>query len=184
MSRAADGLGVVRLAAAAAFPAALARPAPDAAALCLFALAAGTDFFDGIVARHAGATRHGAVLDVAADVAFVLAGTTSASVLGLVSPAVPLAIAASVTAFALAARRGGGVRAKSVVGHAAGVLNYALVGLVAGAHWLPSSVWPRSLAVAGAGVVMVNLAAVLERWLPGRWPERARRAPASPDGGR
>ncbi|HZP41567.1 MAG TPA: CDP-alcohol phosphatidyltransferase family protein [Candidatus Binatia bacterium] len=182
MSRAADALGVARLAAAALLPAALARPAPDASALGLFAVAAATDFLDGVVARRTGPTRHGAVLDVAADVAFVLAGTTAASALGLVSPVVPLAIAASATAYAAAARRGG-TAARSGVGHVAGVLNYALVGLVAGARWVDSAAWPPLLAATGAGVVAVNVAAVLARALRGRWA-RPRPAPASRAEGR
>ena len=77
MSRAADALGVARLAAAAAFPPALARAAdrPDGGStpLLLFLVAAATDFFDGRVARRSGeASRHGAMLDIGADVAFVL----------------------------------------------------------------------------------------------------------------
>lgn len=183
MSRAADALGVVRLAAAALFPAAVARPAPDASAVGLFAVAAATDFFDGIVARRTTPTRHGALLDVVADVAFVLAGTTSGAALGLVSPAVPVAIAASVTAYAIAARRQGGARARSRLGHAAGVLNYALVGLVAGARWLPGGPWAPLVAATGLVVVAVNVAAALDRVRPAPSPASARPAPAPHDGG-
>src|SRR5512145_2187196 len=94
-SVAADVLGVVRLLLALAFPAVLARAlggAAPALPLALFTLAAASDFFDGILARRAGRpTRHGAVLDTVADVAFVLAATGAAAALGLVPTAVPAA---------------------------------------------------------------------------------------------
>ena len=134
MSRAADALGVARLAAAAAFPPALARAAdrPDGGStpLLLFLVAAATDFFDGRVARRSGkASRHGALLDIGADVAFVLGAATSGA----------------------------------AVGHAAGVGNYALAGLLAGVVALPRSGAARALDLASLLVIALNLAAVLDR---------------------
>jgi phosphatidylglycerophosphate synthase len=170
--RVADALGVARLLAAAALPgamaAALAGDGWRVAPLALFAVAAATDFLDGIVARRTGGpTAYGAVLDNVADVAFVLAGTGTAAALGLVPVAVPAAIATSVAAYALASvrRSGGGstmTLARSRVGHAAGVLNYALLGLVTIALAVPvrseGVLRPASLVT-----VAVNLAAVLGR---------------------
>jgi len=87
---AADALGVVRLGAAGLLPGALLRPACRWLPAALFAVAAATDFFDGVLARRGGGpTRHGAVLDNLADIAFVLAGTITGAALGLVPSAVP-----------------------------------------------------------------------------------------------
>jgi phosphatidylglycerophosphate synthase len=170
VTAAADALGVVRLAAAIVLPGTLARAAQGEARWLpafLFAVAAATDFFDGVVARRGrGATRHGALLDNVADVAFVLAGTAMGARLGYVTPLVPLAIGGAVAAYATASLRGRAM-ARSAVGHAAGVLNYALVGLVAGAVAMPWRGWPPVLALGSWIVVAVNAAAVLERIVPG-----------------
>jgi phosphatidylglycerophosphate synthase len=180
---AADALGVVRLVVALGFPSALARaaaaPAGGWTPLALFLLAAATDFLDGRVARRAGRpTPHGAVLDIVADVAFVLAGTGTGAALGLVSWAVPVAIVLAIGSYA-AASLSQSALARSRAGHAAGVANYALVGLVGGSVALPGRAWPWILGLGGAGVAGLNLAAVLERVVQG-----VRRARARRDGGR
>ena len=170
MPVAADALGVVRLAAAVVLPGTLGRAAQGEARwmpALLFGAAAATDFFDGVVARRGrGATRHGAVLDNLADVAFVLAGTATGARLGFVAPVVPLAIGGAFAAYAVASLRGR-VMARSAVGHAAGVLNYALVGLLTGAVAMPGRAWETVLAVASWLVAGVNAAAVLQRIVPG-----------------
>src|SRR5262249_19930606 len=169
---AADALGVVRLAVALGFPSALARAAaaPGGAwtPLALFVVAAATDFFDGRIARRAGGpTRHGAVLDTVADVAFVLAGTGAGAGLGLVSWVAPGGAGAARGGLggASLSRR---ARARSRTGHAAGVANYALVGFVAGSVALPGRAWPWLLGLGSAGVAGLNLVAVLERLRPAR----------------
>ena len=166
MLAAADALGVVRLGAAAMLPGALDRAVGGRGRwlpALLFALAAASDFLDGRLARRGrGPTRHGAVLDSLADIAFVLAGTVSGATLALVPSAVPLAIGVAFAAYAAASLRGRRV-ARSAAGHAAGVLNYALVGLLAGRAAVPGGAWPPVLALAATLVVGVNLAAVLER---------------------
>ena len=172
MSRAADALGVARLAAAAAFPPALARAAdrPDGGStpLLLFLVAAATDFFDGRVARRSGeASRHGAMLDIGADVAFVLGAATSGAALGFVPWATPVAIVAAVGSYALASARAGQV-AYSAVGHAAGVGNYALAGVLAGVVALPGSGVDRVLHFASLLIIVLNLAAVVDRLVPRR----------------
>jgi hypothetical protein len=60
------------------------------------------------------------------------------------------------------------VRAYSAIGHAAGVGNYALAGLLAGSAALPGRLWPPLLAMAGPIVTALNLAAVASRLLPAR----------------
>jgi len=167
---------VLRLGAAAAMPHELARAAGadgGVGPLVLFAAAAASDFFDGRLARLSRATAHGALLDTVADVAFVLGATGGGAALGLVPWAAPAAIAAAVAAYALASlrrstREGAWRLARSRVGHAAGVVNYGLAGLVAGAVALPHPGWIPALGLASVVVVAVNAAAVLARWLPAR----------------
>jgi phosphatidylglycerophosphate synthase len=181
MMRAADALGIARLLAAVLFPGALA--AGGWLPLVLFGVAAATDFFDGVVARRGrGPTAHGAVLDNVADIAFVMAANGTAAVLHMVPWAVPLAIASSFGVYVLASATStathGTVRmARSSVGHAAGVLNYALAGLVAGAVALPGDAWGLVLAAGSAVVIAVNLTAIMQRLT-----ER-RRAPVPPGAG-
>ncbi len=172
MSRAADALGVVRIAAAAAFPPALARtvdvPRGGSIPLLLFLVAAATDFFDGRLARRSGTTsRHGAVLDIAADVTFVLGAATTGAALGLVPWTTPVAIAAAAGSYGLASARAGHL-AYSPIGHAAGVGNYGLAGLLAGAVAFPGSGVARTLGVASLFVTTINLAAVVGRLVPRR----------------
>jgi phosphatidylglycerophosphate synthase len=139
--------------------------------LVVFGIAAASDFVDGRIARRAARpTRHGAVLDNVADVAFVLAGTTTTAVAGLTAWAVPVAIALSVGSYAAASFRltAGDPTprlARSNLGHAAGVCNYACVGLAAGALAIPGPRWHGILAVSDATTVTVNLAAVAARWM-------------------
>lgn len=143
------------------------------AALAVFVAAALSDYLDGPLARRGGpATPYGAILDNVADIAFVLIGTSAAAAAGAIGWIVPLAIACSATAYALASlsrtrAAGAPVRAYSAIGHAAGVCNYALVGLFAGSVALPGGAWPAILAVGSATVVALNLGAVALRWLPG-----------------
>jgi phosphatidylglycerophosphate synthase len=178
VAAAADALGIARLAAAAVMPAALAGAVDGSASRWLpaglFAFAAASDFLDGRIARAVGRpTRYGAVLDNVADIAFVLAATGAGAAAHLVPWAVPAAIALAFAGYAAASARGrarGGAwdLARSRVGHAGGVLNYALAGLVAGAVALPGAAWASVLGVASALVIAVNLAAVLGRLLPRR----------------
>ena len=151
------------------FPCALARGGPWP--LVLFAFAAGSDYVDGPLARRLGsASARGAVLDNVADVAFVLGGAMTAAWLGLVAWVVPAAIGASVASYAIASRRlaraaGAPRLARTRVGHWAGVVNYVLAGMVAGAVAWPDVVPRATLAIAGAAVVALNGGAVVLRWV-------------------
>ena len=179
---AADLLGVVRLAVAASLPWVFVRG--GVLPLVLTAIAAGTDFVDGIVARRAGPVAYGAVLDNVADIALVLAATGTAAALGLVTIAAPFAIAFAFGAYAIAwARRAGPGPARSRLGHAAGVANYTLALLAAGALAAPSPAWRWTLVAAGWTVVAMNLGAVLASVLPPAWrgssSTRARATPAA-----
>lgn len=177
MSVAADALGLLRLGAAVAMPREIAAAAADPGSwgpLCLFAIAATSDFVDGRLARAtARPTAHGALLDTLADVSFVLAATGGGAAIGLVPWAAPLAIVAAVVSYALASLRrsthaGAWCLARSRIGHAGGVANYALAGLVAGALALPHPAWATVLRVVSLGVVALNMAAVVARLVPTR----------------
>lgn len=178
MSLAADALGLLRLGAAVALPREIADAAggPEASwgPLCLVAIAATSDFLDGRLARATSRpTAHGALLDTVADVSFVLAATGSGAAYGLVPWAAPLAIVAAVAAYALASLRrstevGSWRLARSRLGHAAGVANYGLAGLIAGALALPHPAWDAALRVASLAVVALNVAAVVARIVPAR----------------
>ncbi len=188
MATAADALSIVRLAVAATLPVTLTRAVDGSRSrwlpLALVGLGATTDFFDGVLARHAGPpTRHGALLDNTADIALVLAGTGTGAALGLVPWAVPAAIAVAFAAYGVAsigtsARQGEVRLARSRVGHAAGICNYAIAGLIAGAVALPGAVWARVLVCASLAVIAVNLTAVLSRLRP-----RPREPAPEPRGG-
>jgi cardiolipin synthase (CMP-forming) len=147
--------------------------------LGLVGVAAATDYIDGPLARRgAGASRHGALLDNVADVVFVLAGTIAGVAQGMLDWYVPVAIACAATAYLAASirrTRAAGVAAPaySVVGHAAGVVNYGLVVLVAASVALPGGAWPAVLAAGGGAVTAINLAAVALRLVPRARASRA-----------
>jgi len=172
----ADLLTTMRLMAAVVMPWAIVRG--GSTPVLLWMLAALTDFVDGPVARRwGGESRHGAVLDPVADVAFVLATFVTLAAVGLVAWVVPMAVATSVAAYAAATLRGsrmtGELRvARSQIGHAAGVVNYAASGIVVGAVAWPTSISPALVPIASAGVVLVNVAAVVERSLRGELSRR------------
>jgi phosphatidylglycerophosphate synthase len=159
----ADVLSVTRLAAAAVFPVALADGRRPWLPLALFGVAAASDFFDGPLARRSGGgTRHGAVLDNLADIAFVLGASASGAALGRLPWLAPVAIALAFGSYALASANGGRV-ARSVAGHAAGVVNYGLAGLLAAAALVPETPCGPALRLAGFTTAAINLLAVLGR---------------------
>jgi phosphatidylglycerophosphate synthase len=137
--------------------------------LIAFVLAVLFDWIDGPIARRAGAeTRHGALLDSGADIVFVLVASGSGAASGRLSWIVPIAIAAAATPYLVATLRrvrahDPSPRAYSAVGHAAGVCNSALAGLLAGSVALPAPSWPSLLTGASTVVVFLNLTAVAQR---------------------
>jgi len=182
VSVAADALSIARGAAALALPWTLTHGSWEPLALVVAAAAA--DFSDGRLARRAGtATAHGAVLDNVADVTFVLAGTITGAALGRVPRMVPAAIAVAVAAYVIASVRRSADHAaprlaRSRLGHAAGVSNYAIVMLIAGSVALPGAIWDIVLPASSLVVVVINLAAVGARLLgavttPARAPRGA-----------
>jgi len=166
----ADVLTVGRLGAGLLMPFAILHGRTAPIALWLFAVS--SDFADGRIARRRGVpSRYGAVLDPLADVTFILATFTTSAALGHVGWVVPLAIVASVTGYAIAiiraSRTAGDVRlARSWIGHAAGVVNYAAAGIVLGAvAWPAAEIAESAIRGAAIAVVTVNVGAVVERSL-------------------
>jgi len=169
VSRAADALTLARVAAGVGLPLALAcsvdRPGGAWTPLELWTVGAASDLLDGPLARRLGsATRHGALLDSLADVVFVLGAAFGGVALGLLSGWVPAAIAVAFGAYALASvatEAGAAVRAYTRIGHAAGVCNYLLAGLLAAAVAWPGPVWGVLLDEAELAVVVLNGAAAV-----------------------
>jgi phosphatidylglycerophosphate synthase len=137
-------------------------------AVSLWMLAAASDYLDGPLARRGRATRYGALFDNVADVAFVLGGLATAAWLGLVPWLVPGAVALAVVDYGRAsfeASRGmvAPTLARSRVGHLAGVVNYACLGVVCARLAWPGVVAPVALLVIEVSTVGINVAAVVVR---------------------
>lgn len=169
MPRPADLLSLLRLVLAVVLPFALVRGGGLPAAL--WVIAAASDYVDGPLARWMGAaTRRGAVLDNVADIAFVLGGLATAAALGLVPWLVPAAIVLAVVDYgraSLEANPGGAAEdlARNRLGHTAGVLNYACLGVVcAGLAW-PAAVPAIALPIVELATVATNMGAVVVRVL-------------------
>ena len=114
-------------------------------AVGVFAAAAASDVWDGRVARRLGSdSSSGRVFDHFADIGFILTALSAYAWLGLAPWWVPAAIGASfsfyvVDSWARTAVRGSLIGSR--IGHAAGVLNYSLIGVLvcnnsAGIHLL------------------------------------------------
>jgi phosphatidylglycerophosphate synthase len=167
--RPADLLTGMRLGLAVAMPFAIGRGGILPAVL--WVLAAGSDYVDGPLARRrGGTTSYGAVLDNVADIAFVLGGLGTAAALGLVPWVVPAAITLAVVDYARASyeeSRGmvAPTLARSRLGHAAGVANYACLGVVCARMAWPGMTPRFGLLVVELGTIAINVAAVLTRAL-------------------
>lgn len=150
--------------------------------LVVFTAAALTDFFDGRVARRAGgASRAGQVLDSVADILFVGTALLLFAAVGRISWLVPVAVAGAVAAYVRdswrRARSAGAVELdRTTVGHAAGVLNYVLVGFVAGELAFPALRAGVSIGLMVDGVAATTLGANALALFTRLWP-RSRAAP-------
>jgi len=109
-------------------------PAYGWAAVAIYAVAVLTDVWDGRVARRVGsANATGRAFDHFTDIGFILTALGADVAVGLVPWWVPASIATSflfyvVDSWSRPLARSGLVGSR--VGHAAGVLNYALIGVV------------------------------------------------------
>jgi phosphatidylglycerophosphate synthase len=176
-----DALSGVRILCGPAFVAAFASGGSELAAassaraatpLAITVVACLTDFVDGRLARWlGGGSSYGAALDVGADAAFLLCALVALARGGLVSAALPIAAALSLLALfgSRAGRSGPAPRHRlgtaDLVGHGAGIANFAVVVAASAAHaGLAPSGWlvPVSLVVAAG-----NIAPILLRRLEG-----------------
>ena len=174
----ANALTGIRLAVTAPFLVACRAAVPGASPgvrilpLLLFAVAALTDFLDGWVARHKGtASGHGQLFDHTADVVFIGSSLVFFAATGRVPWWVLAAVAASVAAYGRAvwrdAQAAADVRlARSALGHAAGIANYMLIGLLAADLTLPGAVPGWLLRDAARATAGINVLAVVGRLLP------------------
>ena len=172
MSPLADALGVVRLAIAAVLPRVLCDGVHGTRpwlAGVLVGIAIVTDAVDGPLARRAGEpTRHGALLDNLADIAVVLTASATGAGLGLVPWVAPAAMAVAFALYLAASGRvaAGWRPARSRLGHAAGVCNYALAVAVALAVAAPAL--RPAVRAAGLLVAAVDVVAALARLMARR----------------
>jgi phosphatidylglycerophosphate synthase len=140
-------------------------------AAALFAAIAASDFIDGRIARRYGAaSRVGRVLDHAADIGFLLFALGLYVRLAIAPWWVPTAIGASFAVYVIDSLRRSGAQPTllgSRIGHAGGVMNFVLVGVLVGnetvgLHWLPGWVLPGLFALvplySGASIVSRLLA--------------------------
>ena len=135
---AANALTAVRALLAPVFVVAVVRapstPASGWCAVVIYAVAVLTDVWDGRVARRAGsASATGRTFDHFTDIGFILTALCADVAVGLVPWWVPASVAASflfyvVDSWSRPLAQSGLVGSR--VGHAAGVLNYALIGVV------------------------------------------------------
>lgn len=152
------------------------------ALLVMYGVAVATDFLDGRVARrHGTASGRGQLFDHATDVLLVGASLVVFAASGRISWWVPAAVLGAVAAYAHAVWRErfvgtdgpGGIRpdagrARSALGHAAGVLNYGLVGILAVDVAIPAVVPAWLLGTTAVTTVAANTLAVASRIVSGR----------------
>lgn len=137
--------------------------------LLLFGVAAATDLLDGWAARRrAAASVAGQLFDHATDVLFLGSSLVLFAACGRVSWWVPAAVAVAALGYGhvLWRRLGAPERAqdaRTALGHAAGVVNYGLVGLLAGDLAVAGSVPGWLVRVAGLTTVGINVLAVVGR---------------------
>jgi cardiolipin synthase (CMP-forming) len=171
----ANALSLLRLLAAPALAASIARQAWLSASL-LFALASASDFADGRVARRYGeASRLGRLIDHAVDACFVAFGTAALAWQGLLPAALPALIALAFAQYALDSRAAGsgGLRPNRL-GRWNGIAYYVSVAVPL-ARELLGLAWPTraGLRLAGWALVASTLLSMLLRLRVSRAQRRA-----------
>ena len=125
-----------------------------------------SDFVDGRVAQRMGsADKFGRWLDSVADAVFVLTALACEARAGAIAAYIPVLIAASFTQYVIdsVVISGSSVPLKSRLGHWGGVINYALVIVLALA---PPPLWPGTVVRTLSPLIAIfYLAAIFERAL-------------------
>lgn len=187
--RGADVLSLLRALAAVPFAfTVVADPAPPRALLLvlLFVFAVASDIADGRLARRRRTSAPwGTALDHGADIVFLVAAFAAYARCGRIWPLVPLAVAVSFGAYAVAAagRFAGiaaGGRVADLVGHGAGIANWTLLGILAVGDLVAPEDLRRRAAGAGSiaviGLAAAALATRLSAALRAAWVARRRRS--------
>ncbi len=115
------------------------------------------------------AGRFGRWIDNLGDIAFVLTALACEALVGAIAAYIPALIAASFAQYAVDSLviEGGSTPVRSRLGHWGGVINFALVILLA---WAPPPRWPaRIVRELSPLIAILYLAAILERALGYRW---------------
>ena len=138
----------------------------------LFALIAISDFIDGRIARRTGtASAAGQVLDHGADIGFLLTAFGAYVALGAVPWWVPASIAAAFATYVVDSLRRSEQRPSLIgsrIGHAGGICNYALVGILVGNYTVGLNWVPRPLMQALFALVpLYSAASIASRALAG-----------------
>jgi phosphatidylglycerophosphate synthase len=135
--------------------------------------AAVSDFADGRIARRMGrANGVGRWLDALADIVFILTALWSEALAGAIPIYIPVLIACSFAQYAIdsVAISRSSTPVKSRLGHWGGVINFALVLVLA---WIPPPLLPaRLVREASPLLALFYIAAIFERAL-NYWPLRA-----------
>jgi phosphatidylglycerophosphate synthase len=135
--------------------------------------AAVSDFADGRIARRMGhANGVGRWLDALADIVFILTALSSEASAGAIPIYIPVLIACSFVQYAIdsVAISGSSTPVKSRLGHWGGVINFALVLVLA---WTPPPLLPAGLVRQASPLfALFYIAAICERAL-NYWPLRA-----------
>ncbi len=115
----------------------------------LFAAIAVSDFVDGRIARRTGAaSAAGQALDHGADIGFLLTSFAAYVALGAVPWWVPASIAAAFATYVADSLRRTERRPSLIgsrIGHAGGICNYALIGVLVGNYTMALNWLPRPL---------------------------------------
>ena len=165
-AQSANALSASRLALAALWLLAFIGGRREPAILGAIAIAgAASDLLDGHVARRLGiANAAGRWVDSLADIVFVMTALVSEAWAGALPGYIPALIAISFSQYAIDSMvlsRGGGAPIRSRLGHWGGVVNYALVIVLAIA---PMPRWPGSLVLMLCPLLaLFYLAAIVER---------------------
>lgn len=146
-----------------AFAAGIRRPAVLGS---IATAAAISDYADGRIARRVGhAEGAGRWLDPVGDIAFVLTVLASEAAAGAIPVYIPVLIACSFSQYAIDSVAIGGTSEpiRSRLGHWGGIINFALVLILA---WAPPPLWPGRLVREAAPLVAAfYVAAMIERAL-------------------
>jgi len=176
-AQAANLLSASRFALAAVWTAAFVSGIRGPALLGTIALAAAvSDYADGPIARWMGhAEGAGRWLDPVADIVFVLTALTSEALAGAIPIYIPILIACSFGQYAIdsVAIGGSSEPIKSRIGHWGGIINFALVIILA---WTPAPTRPgRLVRQASPLIAAFYVAGMIERTLSYRLVQGMRR---------